>query len=146
MHHMRRRSLRSKPLSHLRALRQDISQIIEELETEPPRDVDVAEAFDGSPSLLAEDIEDRPECASRGTIVCVQTIYCSESHCDRCPHGPFLFEYRLRPDGKRTKVRYLGIPFILKSQIDEMMSRGQAIGLKNSLADLAYREDRGEQT
>ena len=133
MHHMRRKSLRFKSLGHLRQLRRDISLIIEELEGEPRRDIDIAEEFDGSPRLLAEDIEDRPESASRNTTVRAQKIFCSDSHCDRCPHGPFLFEY---PRGSKGKVRFRGIPFILLSQIDKAIARGEAEGLKNNLTPI----------
>ena len=116
MHHSRRQSLRSKSLGHLRQHRRDISLIIKELEGEPRRDIDIAEEFDGSPRLLAEDIEDRPEQALKNTTVRVQKIFCSDSHCDRRPHRPFLFKYSRGSRESKVKVRYLGKPFLLNSQ------------------------------
>ena len=131
MHHMRYKSLRLRSLNHLRQYRDDFDVVIRELEAEPIRAIDIAEAFDGSPELVHELIEEQ-EPVSRGRIERTEEIYCSHNHCDECPHGPFIFSY---PTGGTGQVKFKGFPFVSMKDVRWAMESGDQAGLYNRLSD-----------
>lgn len=104
-----RKRLEEMSLKDLKALKTEVSDVIQEVENRPyPRDIDIALNFHGENSLVAELVytcnTNSPDRWNN-----IQKIYCCEEHCERCPHGPFTFSYKRFKNGK-IRVKFQGRP------------------------------------
>jgi hypothetical protein len=107
MHSATRTKLIAMPLIKLRKLRSDLDSLIREVETASRREIDIAAEHSGSPAMIHEVLELKgTRGASRWRQL--EKIYCSAERCQRCPHGPFWYEYRTNKREKTVVVKFAG--------------------------------------
>ena len=106
MNSSRRKQLVALPMSKLRLMHKQLGDLISELESGPPRDIDIATSYGGDQELVASrvDISGDPNGAVWQEVL---RIYCSTDRCLRCPHGDFIFRCRRSRRGV-VNVKYLG--------------------------------------
>ena len=107
MNKMRRRKFEAMSLSELWRLRDDLQNIISELENSPRREIDIATNHTGDPALIARILRVDGD-KSRGKWFQVERIFCSIERCADCPHGDFWYEYSQSKKHRTTKVKYRG--------------------------------------
>jgi hypothetical protein len=107
MHTAMRSKLIAMPLAKLRKLRSDLDLLVRELENGPKREVDIAWDHTGVASLISKVLEVKQKDPGRRWQQ-LEKIYCSAERCQKCPHGPYLYEYRANRQRKTTAVRFRG--------------------------------------
>ena len=107
MHHARRKRFSRMPLVDLRTLHLQLAELISELESAPPREIDIAVNYSGDRSMVARALDVRGDRTGKAWQEVLQ-IYCSAERCSACPHGEFAYGFRRRRDGSVT-VRFRGL-------------------------------------
>jgi hypothetical protein len=109
MHAAMRSKFEAMPLIELRKLRSELSLLIRVLESCPLREVDVAYSFLGLPVQTCQVLEVKQISPGRKWRQ-LEKVYCSEQRCERCPHGPYWYEYRANARRKSVAVTFKGAP------------------------------------
>ena len=81
--------------------------LITELESGPRREVDIATAHTGDPTLVDQVLRVAGDKTS-GKWFQVERIFCSTEKCPKCPHGDYMYEYRHNKKKGTTTVRFKG--------------------------------------
>lgn len=109
MHHSRHEKYSRMTLPYLKRLRDDIQAIINQLESAPVRqEADIGAEYAGAPELIAEVVQ-TTKGKKDGRRRQLQTIYCSNERCARCPHGPYWYSYSENRRKKTVVVKYEGM-------------------------------------
>jgi hypothetical protein len=108
---MKRKSKKilSMATKNLLELKEAIDKELEERKNRPISEDDIAENFKGEDELIAKLYEREPCPRSKNRFHVSAKIFCSKEKCDKCPHGPFFFEYKYDKSGT-LEVAYEGRP------------------------------------
>ena len=89
-------------LKTLRRFAVDLQHLIEEFQSYPPREIDIASEHNGNPALVAQIL--RTDGNPKGIKwYQVERIYCSAERCLSCPHGDFKYRYQRSKNGRISK-------------------------------------------
>jgi hypothetical protein len=112
LHWARENRLWRMSLLELRQLRDDVQAVMNEIERAPERrEIDIGAEFSGDPELVGEVLEAFGDKTS-GKWQEILTLYCGRAHCESCPHGPYLFEYRRAKGTGKITFKFRGVCFL----------------------------------
>ena len=110
------------PLVKLRKLRSELAALIRDLETHPPREVDVAYDHHALPGQTCQILAVKQVIPGRKWRQ-LEKVFCCEERCKRCPHGPYWYEYRANTRRRTVTVTFKGAPAFDYEVLQELKSR-----------------------
>ncbi len=120
MHAAVRSKFETMPLTKLRKLHSELSQLIQHLEKHPLREIDVAHEYRGLPGRSCQVLDVKQISGRKWQQL--EKVYCSEQRCDHCPHGPYWFEYRASTDRKHLAITFKRAPAFDYDLLQELKS------------------------
>jgi hypothetical protein len=109
---MKRKSKKilSMTTKSLLKLKEQIEKEIEERKNRPLSEDDIAENFKGEDELIAKVYQREERSENKSRVLVTAKIFCCKGKCDKCPHGPFSFQYKFNKSGTLVDVAYKGRP------------------------------------
>ena len=123
LHYSHIENYKRMPLLKLKKLRECIEKIIERIEASSERrEIDIASEHSGRADLIhtVHPIYGVSGDKNRGRWNQVESIYCCQERCPKCPHGPYWYSYRTNKRRGTLVVTFRGSPVLSPDSLESL--------------------------